>query len=190
MKKLLFLGMFFIGAISMSAQGIDFGIKAGVNFASIADATGFDNRTGFVAGVFVGGKLNDKVGLQADLLYSQQGAEFDGGEFNLDYVNVPVVIKIFLSETFHVHGGPQFGFVANDELKSDVGAVADGFKTNNFDLSGVIGIGADLPMGLRFDGRYNFGFTKTNEELKVLGETAVEEGRNSVVTLSIGYAFL
>ena len=190
MKKLLFLGMLVFGTLSVSAQGIDFGIKAGVNFASIADATGFDNRTGFVAGVFAGGKLSDKVGLQADLLYSQQGAEFDGGEFNLDYVNVPVVLKFFLSESFNIQGGPQFGFVANDDLKSDVGAVADGFKTNNFDLSGVIGVGLDLPMGLRFDGRYNFGLTKTNEELRVLGETAIEEGRNSVVTLSIGYAFL
>lgn len=189
MKKLLFLSILLVGFHAMG-QGADFGIKAGVNFSSIADATGFDNRTGFVAGIFAGAKLNDKVGLQADLLYSQQGAEFDGGEFNLDYVNVPIVLKIFLSESFHIHGGPQFGFVANDDFRSDVAAVNDGFRTNNFDLSGVLGVGVDLPMGLRLDGRYNFGLTKTNEELRILGETAVEEGRNSVVTLSVGYSFL
>ena len=33
------------------AQGVDFGIKAGVNFANITDAS-IDNRTGFVAGIF------------------------------------------------------------------------------------------------------------------------------------------
>jgi len=185
MKKLLIV-MITLGLTSQAfAQGIDFGIKAGVNFSSISDATGLDNRTGFVAGVFAGGKLGDKIGIQADLLYSQQGAEFSGGEFNLDYVNVPIVLKYFVTNVIHVHGGPQFGVLVNDEV-TVLGEVINDIGTKNFDLSGVVGVGVDLPMGIRLDGRYNFGLSD------VLDDPEVEEsnGKNSVITLSVGYSFL
>lgn len=185
MKKLLIV-MITLGLTSQGfAQGIDFGIKAGVNFSSISDATGLDNRTGFVAGVFAGGKLGDKLGIQADLLYSQQGAEFSGGEFNLDYVNVPIVLKYFVTNVIHVHGGPQFGVLVNDNV-TVLGEVINDIGTKDFDLSGVVGVGLDLPMGIRLDGRYNFGLSD------VLDDPELEEnnGKNSVITLSVGYSFL
>ena len=186
MKKLLIV-MITIGLSSQAfAQGIDFGIKAGVNFASIADATGLDNRTGFVAGIFVGGKLGDKLGVQADLLYSQQGAEFTAGKFDLDYVNVPIVLKYFITDAFHFHAGPQFGVLINDEVQTIVGETINDIATNNFDLSGVVGVGVDLPMGIRLDGRYNFGLSDVLDN----PENKESNGKNSVITLSVGYSFL
>lgn len=186
MKKLLIV-MFTIGLSSQAfAQGIDFGIKAGVNFSSITDATGLDNRTGFVAGIFVGGKLGDKLGVQADLLYSQQGAEFSAGEFNLDYVNVPIVLKYFVTDVIHLHGGPQFGVLINDEVQTVVGETINDIATKNFDLSGVVGVGLDLPMGIRVDGRYNFGLSDVPDD----PELEFTKGKNSVITLSVGYSFL
>ena len=185
MKKLLIV-MITIGLSSQAfAQGIDFGIKAGVNFASIADATGLDNRTGFVAGIFVGGKLGDKLGVQADLLYSQLGAEFTAGKFDLDYVNVPIVLKYFITDAFHFHAGPQFGVLVNDNVTA-IGGVIDDIATNNFDLSGVVGVGVDLPMGIRLDGRYNFGLSDVLDN----PENKESNGKNSVITLSVGYSFL
>ncbi len=184
MKKLLFLGMLTLGTLSMNAQGIDFGIKAGVNFANITDATGLDNRTGFVAGVFVGGKFNDNLGIQADLLYSQQGGEFSAGDFNLDYVNVPILIKYFVSQGFNIQAGPQFGVVVNDDTQTVVGETINDIATNNFDVAGVIGLGYDLPMGLRVDGRYSFGLSDVPDERDF------DKGKNSVITLSVGYSFL
>ena len=186
MKKLLIV-MIAIGmSTQVFAQGIDFGIKAGVNFSSITDATGLDNRTGFVAGVFVGGKLGDKLGVQADLLYSQQGAEFSGGEFNLDYVNVPIVLKYFVTNVIHIHAGPQFGVLVNDETQTVIGETINDIATKDFDLSGVVGIGLDLPMGIRLDGRYNFGLSDVPDD----PELDFTKGKNSVITLSVGYSFL
>jgi len=184
MKKLLI----FLLAVGFSAttfaQGIDLGIKAGVNFASISDATGLDNRTGFVVGAFAGAKLNDNLGVQADLLYSQQGAEFDGGKIDLNYVNVPVVLKYFVTETIHVHAGPQFGFIVDDNVANVFNDIDAGIDSKSFDLTGVLGVGVDLPMGIRLDGRYNFGLT---DVIEGGGES---NGKNSVITLSAGYSFL
>jgi len=186
MKKLLIV-MITLGLSSQTfAQGIDFGIKAGVNFASITDAEGLDNRTGFVAGVFVGGKLGDKLGIQADLLYSQQGAEFSAGKFNLDYVNVPIVFKYFVTDVIHLHAGPQFGVLVNDETQTTIGETINDIATKDFDLSGVVGVGLDLPLGIRIDGRYNFGLSDVPDD----PDLEFTKGKNSVVTLSIGYSFL
>ncbi len=181
MKKAIILCTLMLIGTTVFSQGVDFGVKAGVNFASITDATGLDSRTGFVAGVFVGGKFNDNLGIQADLLYSQQGAEFSLGDFNLDYVTVPVVVKYFVAQGLNIQLGPQFGVIVNDEAQTVVGETINDIATNDFDLSGVVGIGYDLPMGIRLDGRYNFGLTDVAKSA---------DGKNSVVTLSVGYSFL
>lgn len=186
MKKILILVFTVLLSSHAFSQGLDFGIKAGVNFSTLTDASGLDNRTGFVAGIFVGGKLSDKIGLQADLLYSQQGAEFSAGEFDLNYVNVPIVLKYFLTENLHVHGGPQFGVLIDDTAQTVIGETINDIATNDFDISGVVGAGLDLPLGIRLDGRYNFGLTDVPNDT----EKGLTKGKNSVITLSIGYSFL
>ena len=168
-------------SIPSQAQGVDLGVKAGVNFANITDASGFSNRTGFVAGFFVGGKFNDKLGIQGELLYSQQGAEFELGDFDLDYVNVPVIVKYFVAQGFNIQAGPQFGVLVNDEARTVLGEVINDVATNDFDISGVVGLGYDFPLGIRVSGRYNFGLNDIPEN---------GDGKNSVVTLALGYSFL
>ncbi|WP_290626018.1 porin family protein [Altibacter sp.] len=181
MKKLIVLAVIALFGTSVQAQGLDLGIKAGVNFANITDASEFSGRTGFVAGVFLGGKFNDNIGIQGELLYSQQGAEFELGEFNLDYVNVPIILKYFVSQGLNIQLGPQFGVIVNDDTQTVIGEVINDIATKDFDVSAVVGLGYDLPLGLRVDGRYQFGLSDVPES---------GEGKNSVVTLSIGYSFL
>lgn len=185
MKKVVILFLAVLSSTVTFAQGLDLGVKAGVNFANITDASGLSNRTGFVAGVFIGGKLNDNLGIQADLLYSQQGAEFNAGNFDLNYVNVPIVLKYFLTESLHLHAGPQFGVLIDDKAQTVIGETINDIATNDFDISGVIGAGFDLPLGIRVDGRYNFGLTDIPDD-----NSFASKGKNSVVTLSLGYSFL
>jgi hypothetical protein len=179
MKKisLLIVSILFF-SFGAHAQGIDLGIKGGVNFSNITDASGLSNRTGFVFGAFAGIKFNDKLGIQGDLLYSQQGAELDPEAIDLNYVNIPVVLRYFIFKGLNLQAGPQFGFVIDDNVKE----ISNNFtEAESFDLTGVVGVGYDLPLGLRVDGRYNFGLTD------VFNNTS---GKNSIVTLAVGYSFL
>jgi len=181
MKKLVFICVFFLGIISSTkAQGIDLGIKVGVNFSSISDVDNVSNRTGIVLGGFAGIKFNDHWGIQADLLYSQQGAEFQLSEIDLDYINIPIVLRYFLIGGLNVQLGPQFGILVDDNIPS---ALGNSLSNNDFDLSGVVGLGYDLPFGLRAEGRFNFGLTD-------IIDNANTSGKNSVITLSVGYSFL
>ncbi|OIP49112.1 MAG: hypothetical protein AUK33_11185 [Flavobacteriaceae bacterium CG2_30_34_30] len=177
MKRIILVIFATCFAITTNAQGIDFGVKAGANFSTITDASGFDNKTGFHAGIFLGLKFTDKLALQPELLYSQQGAEFNAGKFDLDYVNIPVVLKLYLIQGLNLQVGPQFGFVVNDDIEN-IGVLA---KNKDFDFSGVVGAGYDLPLGLRIDARYNFGLSDVIES---------ESWKNGVFSLALGYSFL
>ncbi|MFK5983511.1 MAG: porin family protein [Flavobacteriaceae bacterium] len=157
------------------AQGIDVGIKAGANFANLTDSDNGSTRTGFVAGAFVTLKFSDKIALQGDVLYSQQGAEFDIGKFNLDYVNVPVVFKYYLVKRLNIQAGPQFGVLIDDN---------DIFDYESYDVSGVVGLGLDLPLGIRVTGRYNFGLSEIFPNIN--GSSV----KNSVFSLTAGFSFL
>lgn len=182
MKKIIVAVIaLFIGTTAFS-QSIDLGIKAGMNFASITDASNLSNKTGFQAGVFGGIKFTDKVGIQADILYSQQGAKFDFGKFDLDYINIPIVLKYYLVQGLNLQAGPQFGFVVKDDIETDNnGGGSTKFSAENADVSGVVGAGYDFPLGLRVDARYNFGLTEIVDGAK---------SKNSVISLALGYSFL
>lgn len=181
MKKIVLIALLGLFGLTTQAQGLDFGIKAGVNFATLTDASGLDNRTGFVAGFFAGGKLNDNLGLQVEALYSQQGAEFDIGSFDLNYINVPILLKYYISGGLNAQLGPQLGILIDDDTQSVVGEVINDISVNDFDVAGVVGLGYDFPMGIRVDGRYQFGLTDVPD---------TGNGKNSVITLALGYSFL
>jgi hypothetical protein len=181
MKKffLVVVGLFFSLSV-FSQQGFELGVKGGVNFATLQDASGFSNKTGFVLGGFIGGKIAEDWGVQLDVLYSQQGAEFDLGTFDTDYINIPVVLEFYLAKRIQIHAGPQFGFLVDNQTQTVAGNIISDIQTNTTDISGVVGVGLDLPLNLRVEGRYNFGFTDVPEDF---------DARNSVVTLSLGLSF-
>lgn len=180
MKKIVLLVIVAFTATQINAQDLDFGIKAGANFSTLNDAKDLDNKTGLQAGIFLGVKFNDNFAIQPEVLYSQQGADSDFGDFNLDYINVPVMLKYYLIGGLNVQVGPQFGFVINDDLPNADG-IEEKLKTNDFDFSAAAGLGLDLPLGLRVDARYNFGITDISDDFK---------GKNGVFSVALGYSFL
>src|SRR5690625_3614433 len=117
MKKLIAASLFLFIGFSGFSQGVDLGVKVGANFANIADASGLKNKSGLQAGIFGGVKFSNAVGIQADLLYSQQGAKGKkGGEYDLKNINVPVVLKYYLFRGLNLQAGPQFGFLVDGQI--------------------------------------------------------------------------
>lgn len=173
MNKVFFLLLLVLFTTKSFSQGVDLGIKVGANFASLTDTDDVNTRTGLNFGAFATIKFSDKIALQGDLLYSQQGAELlDIGKVDLDYINVPVVLKYYLVKKLNIQVGPQFGFLVND----------DDLNAASTDIAGVVGFGLDLPLGIRIDGRYNFGWTEIFPD--------VSDQKNNVFSLSVGWSIL
>ena len=169
------------------AQGIDLGIKAGATFANLTNVTDASTKTGFVGGAFVTIKFSDKIAIQGDLLYSQQGAklELELDDINLNYIIFPIVLKYYIIKRINIQAGPQFGTVVNDNL----GEVFGPNDIISFDITGVVGIGIDLPLNLRITGRYGFGLSEFSF-IEFEGDTKETNSKNSVFSLTAGFSFL
>ncbi|MFY0482006.1 porin family protein [Flavobacterium sp. PLA-1-15] len=180
MKKLFLMAILCIaGSTSMNAQGIDFGVKAGANFAKL-DGEGFegDNLTSFHVGALLEVNVFENFSVQPEVMYSSQGTKVEGaGDFKLDYISVPVLAKFYLiSDKLSLEAGPQFSFLVNDSAPS----VETQFETKSFDFAAVGGLAFDVTNNIFLQARYVAGLTDTSKEAKVT---------NQVIQLSVGLKF-
>jgi hypothetical protein len=163
------------------------GIKGGLNFAKVNES-GLDNKTGIHAGAFLLVKAS-KIGIQPEIIFSRQGfTEPDPlGKFKteIDYINIPIILKMYLAAGINLQVGPQFGFVssAKQEIPSVGGKTDMDIKefVKGTDLSLGLGLGWDLPFGLTIDGRYNLGLSKVNDD------NGGDDIKNQVIQISVGY---
>ena len=185
MKNFTLLVFALLLSTSSFSQGVDLGIKGGATFANLTGVTDGSTKTGFVGGVFVTIKFSDKIAIQGDLLYSQQGVELDVDKINLDYINFPLVLKYYIIKRINIQAGPQFGTVINDNLGGFLGSNID---FNSFDVTGVVGIGVDLPLNFRITGRYGFGLSDISFSDNDFSIDT--NSKNSVFSLTAGFSFL
>lgn len=178
-----------------------FGVKGGVNFATVNGGENFDSpdsRTSFHVGGLAEFPLADIFSLQVEALYSGQGfdADFDGpdgdkAEFQLDYINVPVLAKFYIVKGLSVEAGPQFSFLVNEEFDlnpnsndGDIDFNNTALDAENFEFGVAGGLTFQTEFGLFASGRYNYGFTEIFRKSE-----ALKDIHNSVFQISVGYKF-
>ena len=218
MKKLSLMMFAMMAFIATSNAQVMFGAKAGLNIANInsddnsdfGNAGGLDDpssRVGFHAGITGDVKIADSFGIGAELLYSQQGTQDEGtfagvdyeNEFKLDYINIPILAKLYLGENFNLYGGVQPGFVVNAkqvstvegneteyDLKDDDGDENQFALVKDTDFSIPFGIGYRTEGGLSLDARYNLGTTAVFENQDDDSDTV---GKNRVFQVGVGFNF-
>jgi hypothetical protein len=95
-----------------------------------------------------------------------EGAKEIGGssiKFNLNYLNLPVLVQYMFDNGFRLEAGPQIGFLLDAKRKSgDVSVDYNGFKSTAFSIP--IGLGYLTTSGLGFDARYVFGISNINDD--------------------------
>ena len=150
------------------------GIKAGYNLASVRiDGDGeTGQRSGFHVGFYGESFLNENFALQVELLYSQQGYELEGngGTFTqkLDYINVPLMLKGYVSNNFFLEAGPQIGLAIShkEEFDSNFNLfdTSQEFDPNSFDYGVNFGAGFKTNSGISFGARYHLGLGDIYDE--------------------------
>ncbi len=184
MKKVVLFTIITVLAISNgNAQDFNLGVKGGLNFATL---TGGNNAeigwtTDFNLGVMAEIKISDKFSLQPELMYSGQGygSDIDSeGRIALNYLNIPLMSKYYVTKGLSLEAGPQIGFLLS--TKGGTNTNKDQFKTTDFGVN--FGVGYKLDNGLYFSARYNLGLTDINNI-----DGISDKNRNGVFQLSIGY---
>lgn len=184
-KVLLATAIAVLGLFNVNAQEIKFGAKAGLNFAFITgdNTKNFDPNTDFHLGVMAEIKISDKFSFQPELIYSGQGADTNiesEGSIALNYLNVPLIGKYYVTKGLSLEAGPQIGYLLS--TKGGTLDYKDLLKPIDFGVN--FGVGYKLDNGLYFNARYNLGLSNINN---VDGFT--DKNRNGVIQLSIGYFF-
>lgn len=211
MKKLIvFTGAFLFALTSVSAQSdsktIQLGAKGGVNFSKITgdDFDDVDSRTSFNAGLIAEIPLSERISFQPEIFYSGQGFDIVQGEdrlfdtsedieYQLDYIQVPLLLKVYLVKGLSVEAGPQFGFKIHEEFDSEPNSDGGDFEIDeddsyvkDFDTSLAIGTSYKFDSGFFLSARYTMGLTNIFKE-----DTLFEnvDGKNEVLQVGLGFMF-
>ena len=186
----------FCTASSAMAQQAVYGVKAGINLAKInfdpePEEDNLDRRIGFVGGLFVVVPMTDLIAFQGEALFSQKGASGDEGKVELDYLEVPLLLRVGHapsgSTSFHAFAGPSVGLKLRARATSTFdGETEDediGDDVETFDLGLVAGAGVDVGR-FTLDGRYTWSLRNVNN----LAPDEVEI-KNRVFSIMAGVRF-
>lgn len=179
------------------------GFKGGVNFSNLySDKVDDENvLTGFNAGLYAKFPVTKSFAIQPEIYYTTKGAEqtynnaFANGvaKFNVNYIEIPVLAVINLTENLNIHAGPYAAYMVsgkatNDSNFSTSQTTLDTNDFEKFDAGIAAGIGLDFEL-LSFGVRYNYGLTKIGKERNFGGTTyTYPDAKNSVLNFYVGIA--
>ena len=177
-----------IKAQDNSSHKSSVGIKGGYNLAAVKfDGEGeTGQRHGFHVGIYGESFINKSFSIQPELLYSQQGYEIknNSGTFTqkLNYINLPVMFKVYPSKNFFLEAGPQIGLAIShkEEFNSEFNLFDSSkeYEPNNFDWGFNFGGGFKTNSGVSLGVRYHLGMADLYDGGKA---------QNRVWQFSVGY---
>lgn len=175
-----------------NAQKTRFGVKGGLNVSSYTGGNYYDAKSliGFHVGGFAEIKVIERLAIQPELLFSTQGAsmEYPGEsdyDSKLNYLNVPVLAKFFITKEFTVEAGPQIGFLLS--AKDDGEDAKDFYKSTDFGFN--FGAGYGFTDNLSVNLRYTVGLSNIADYETDNVEDFLDSPKNSNLALSLAYKF-
>ena len=208
-------------SVPASAQKVSIGIKGGYNSATwegdavqslnslVTLSDGYAStaaRSGFHLGGYVRIPVSPVFSIEPGAYYSQKGMQLTG-EFSstqldflnlnatitnkADYIDIPLLAKVFVAEGLHFYAGPQVSFLVSNKVNTKASVI--GFNVLNQDLNydspfrktdvGLVGgVGYRFSNGLNLSAGYDYG-------LNTVDKNGNLDTFNHVVKISAGFEF-
>lgn len=195
-KMILLVWVLSLVSIAKAQSDFTFGPKFGLNLSNVSNSDG-NVKASIHLGAFATAKITDFVGLQAELLYSRQGwsdsydvpglAKDVKVKCRVNYLNIPVLARLYVWDHLSVDLGPQLGFALNAKAREKYSGKTVKSKIshlNTIDVSFAVGASYELNWGILVSARYNIGLTN------VFDKDHFRDGvtnKNGVFQLSVGY---
>jgi len=179
-------------------QKFKFGVTGGYQITDLL-LNNFQTTTseGYFGGIFLNKKFNKTIGLELQILYSQNGSSLVSLEddnlgvlvfgnptnFNLTYLQAPILFDVSLGKYINFKLGPQFGYL----IEADINGNDSIENLNTFDYGGSAVLGFNLPaLNMNISGRLYYGIANI-DKIKIYGLNENDKFTN--VSLSLGAAF-
>lgn len=196
----VFLILFSSCAIISQEKGINFGVKAGLNYGDngkieFSDVTNAgdnllsenaDDRVGYHIGVFLRGDITDNFYLKPELQYTQNSSSYSFDNRKLNYnvkkLDLPILAGIYLLGPLHVFGGPSLQYIVDNDLED----VRLSEVKNEFTVGVQFGVGLQIRR-LNIDLRYERGITENQAQTidSNTGQTIRVDSRPNQFILSL-----
>lgn len=182
------------------------GLKAGLNFANVSNASSINSssRSGFMVGVFIAPPAKSIIASRTEIIYSKQGYDFKTssktGSINLNYIIIPQLIGINITKFVQLQFGAQMAFLLNAKADSTNTTTSGGMPGpyasimnyyNKFDYGYALGGEIHPFKGLLIGARYNVSLSKLYKSMET-GQTpsfTASDAKNNVVQLFAGWTF-
>ena len=200
---------------------VRFGIRAGLNVAdwegetmqSVQDLVEMTNgsvsqqmRSGYHVGGYLAIPVLPGFEIEPGLQYSQKGMVLTGKlpieqvDFlnanvtitnKAEYIDMPVLAKVYIGEGFHVFAGPQVSYLVSNKVKAEAGALGFNALNQEFDIKSSMremdvavtgGLGYKFANGFNISAGYDYG-------LNSVDKNGSFDTFNRVVKASVGYTF-
>jgi len=209
MKKLIAFVVFLCISVSVNAQFLSYGIKAGLNYNVNGDLRAYNNgveidelssneEVGYHFGLLAEIKLPLFLYIRPELLYTHTESSYQGSEdqtkLKTDRIDLPVLLGLRVLKIGRIFLGPSFQYALNTDL-TDTENIDNikNISSDDFVVAGQVGIGLDFG---RFGGdiRWETGFTQSEAEFIGdnidIGDTELlVDTQNQQFLISIYYKF-
>ena len=186
----------------------EYGFKGGVNLSTISGdvESSIESKTSMNIGMYGLYKILPKLGIQAELLYSEQGftnetmpthqsIEKIEEVLRMQYINLPVLASYNVVEHLWIEGGIQVGYLVDAELEKETVRIGDtGQVISETETIGNKNDYKDLDVGLAGGLRYklsqNFMLqARYTQSLNDINEAKAGDQFNSIWSFSVGFVF-
>lgn len=188
MKKHLLIIALLTLTVTINAQSI-FGAKAGLNVSSLTKVDNVSARVRPLIGFYGIYQITDIYALQAEILYSWQGANCNieqelGNKYakvSIDYLKIPVLFKYNVWDKLSVDAGISFNLLMS--AKESYGSDSYGIKgLNGLDISVPLSVSYVLWSKVDLSMRYDISLSDMN--------WGSRRGiYNTNLSISVGYRF-
>ena len=179
----------------VTAQTLSIGPMIGGNISTINVAPNTKSLLGLSVGAFANYSVNDHFGLNAKLLYSQLGTDFNinSDYLRFHYIQMPLAAVYYFGDAGNqfrpkLFAGPYVGSLLKANYKEGVEIIGTDGKTvyNKIDVGGLIGAGFNYRIQsrtwLNVDAGYSRGFTDITKSSDL-------NYKNSAFSLNVGVSF-
>jgi Outer membrane protein beta-barrel domain len=172
MKKIILALVVLTTTVFASKAQVQFGLKAGANFYTFggndAEGENLNSKFGLNIGGLVSLPVSAKFKVQPEVVFSIQGAKQDDGgtvNFNFNYINIPVMAQVFVTDGLFFETGPQIGFNMKADVKVEGAGTEDvEDQVKGTDFAWGLGAGYRTNSGFGVNARYNLGISNISEE--------------------------
>ncbi len=184
---------------SAAAQGLQPGVKAGVNLATVSlggdeGSAGFDSRVGLVGGVFATWRPVSWLALQPEVLVTSKGAALDEDGLDarlvLDYLEVPLLARVsrrVSGATVYAAAGPAVAWLLRAKTRTAFSGSTEEIDLKDdvepFDVGVAMGGGVEIGAFV-IDGRYTLGLSDIDAD-----RSDAITIRNRAISVTAGFRF-